>query len=291
MFGHVTQQRNTLLAFAARRVFKISRDYHVNLRVSMPKKRKQCGKSVIAVLRPDQCILYDDGDDEVIGTASISKVAAADLFHAQGHTGPFSVGVINGAIGDATLAGMETECKETVTLDIRLFKNPPAAAPVTLILALCRTKVFGRVLETATAMGVKRIHVVHTARVEPMYWESHSTKPEFVESRLLAGLEQAADTVMPQLTFWRDSDTFFSTTLKDLADGCRMNVVAHPDDAAQECPTAVSEPCNLLIGPEGGFLDAEVDRVKACGFVPLSLGPRILPVEVAVHVLLGKLCF
>ena len=49
--------------------------------------------------------------------------------------------------------------------------------------------------------------------------------------------------------------------------------------------------CNLVVGPEGGFVDGEVDLLINLGFTPLSLGPRILPVETAVHVLLGKLCF
>jgi hypothetical protein len=54
----------------------------------------------------------------------------------------------------------------TVTARVVLYSNPPPPSSVTLIVALCRVKVFGRVLETATAMGVKTFHVVDTARVE-----------------------------------------------------------------------------------------------------------------------------
>ena len=54
-----------------------------------------------------------------------------------------------------------------ITASIALYTNPPPPSPITLIIALCRIKVFGRVLETATAMGVKTFHVIDTARVEP----------------------------------------------------------------------------------------------------------------------------
>jgi len=39
----------------------------------------------------------------------------------------------------------------------------------------------------------------------------------------------------------------------------------------------------LLIGPEGGFSDSEVEKLLACGFVEsVSLGPRILKAETAL---------
>jgi 16S rRNA (uracil1498-N3)-methyltransferase len=37
----------------------------------------------------------------------------------------------------------------------------------------------------------------------------------------------------------------------------------------------------LLIGPEGGLEDAELDRATAAGFQPVRLGPRVLRTETA----------
>lgn len=37
----------------------------------------------------------------------------------------------------------------------------------------------------------------------------------------------------------------------------------------------------LLVGPEGGFTDGEVDDARKIGFLPVSLGPRILRTESA----------
>lgn len=40
----------------------------------------------------------------------------------------------------------------------------------------------------------------------------------------------------------------------------------------------------LMVGPEGGFAPEEVAAAKACGFLPIGLGPRILRTETAAIV-------
>jgi 16S rRNA (uracil1498-N3)-methyltransferase len=44
-----------------------------------------------------------------------------------------------------------------------------------------------------------------------------------------------------------------------------------------------------MVGPEGGFTDAEVRRAEAEGFIPVKLGQRILRTETAAITLLGIL--
>jgi len=45
----------------------------------------------------------------------------------------------------------------------------------------------------------------------------------------------------------------------------------------------------LVIGPEGGFIPAEVDLLSRSGCRPVNLGERILRVETAVAALTGRL--
>lgn len=68
-----------------------------------------------------------------------------------------------------------------------------------------------------------------------------------------------------------------------------LRLVLHPGTTGaleqREAPASAA----LLIGPEGGLSEAEVEAALAGGFVPLSLGPRILRTETAPVVALSLL--
>lgn len=46
-----------------------------------------------------------------------------------------------------------------------------------------------------------------------------------------------------------------------------------------------------VIGPEGGIDDAELEYLKALGFIPCALGPRILRTETAVFYILSAISY
>jgi RsmE family RNA methyltransferase len=47
-------------------------------------------------------------------------------------------------------------------------------------------------------------------------------------------------------------------------------------------------PVALAIGPDGGWVPFEVELLERAGFTPVSFGPRVLRVEVAVSHVLGR---
>lgn len=69
----------------------------------------------------------------------------------------------------------------------------------------------------------------------------------------------------------------------------KLRLVLHPatDDNWRKRETA--DTAALLIGPEGGLSDAEVEAARIAGFQPLTLGPRILRTETAPVVVLTLL--
>jgi 16S rRNA U1498 N3-methylase RsmE len=65
-------------------------------------------------------------------------------------------------------------------------------------------------------------------------------------------------------------------------------LVAHPH-AAVPCPRGIKEATTLAIGPEGGFIQYELDKLVQCGCTAVQLGERVLSVETAVPALISRL--
>lgn len=62
-------------------------------------------------------------------------------------------------------------------------------------------------------------------------------------------------------------------------------LVAHPGGARpREFAARLGDSCTIAIGPEGGFTDAEVERLRVAGAVAIDLGPTILRIETAAVV-------
>lgn len=196
------------------------------------------------------------------------------------------VGVLNGNIGEARVAELSTA---GATLEIiHLDLPPPPPLPLTLILALPRPQMIKRILQTVATMGVERLCLIQTSKVEKSFWQSPSMTDEAIRRQLILGLEQGVATQLPEIQLCKRFIPFVEDNLPAIARNTRC-LVAHPGDYPV-CPTArPNEHHALAIGPEGGFIEKEVDLFCTAGFAPVQLGPRILKVETAIPVLLGKL--
>jgi RsmE family RNA methyltransferase len=106
------------------------------------------------------------------------------------------VGVANARVGIGTVLRIDAEMLE---MDVALDRDPPAALPLTLVLALPRPKVLNRVIASATSLGIKRIVLINAWRVEKSYWKSPRLSEENLRHQSILGLEQARDTVLPSI--------------------------------------------------------------------------------------------
>lgn len=195
-----------------------------------------------------------------------------------------TVGVAGGRIGRGSVTSISPEALEmNVTLDC----DPPAKLPLTLLLALPRPKVLNRLFVAISSMGVERLILLNCWRVEKTYWSTPRLEEANIRHQLILGLEQARDTVMPQVEIRRRFVPFVEDELPSLVRESTP-LVAHPP-AERECPRAVASRVTLAIGPEGGFIENEINMLKARGFIPVHLGSRPLRVEHAVPALVGRL--
>lgn len=187
-------------------------------------------------------------------------------------SGGIGSAVVTVAVGppEETSTGEAKPTRWKLGLNFRIFSRPPMSSSITLIIALCRMKVFARVLQTSAALGIKRIHVINTHRVEPDFWQSNAVRSDTIQKEIKKGLESAGDTNVPTISLWQDTPSFLQDVLPRIMPDA-TNLVAHPFDDADTCPYGISGPCNLLVGPEGGFLDDEVDEFLKLGFSTVSL--------------------
>jgi 16S rRNA (uracil1498-N3)-methyltransferase len=194
------------------------------------------------------------------------------------------VGVLNGQIGFGKVTLL---IQSALEMEVRLERAPPAALPLTLMLALPRPKVLRRVLRSVSSLGVKKIILLNCFRVEKSFWQSPFLSESSVKEQLVLGLEQARDTVLPEVSLRSLFKPFVEDELPTLIKGT-FPLVAHPHSTVP-CPRDIKRAVSLAIGPEGGFIPYEIERLTACGFTPVRMGERILSVETAVPALIAQL--
>ena len=196
------------------------------------------------------------------------------------------VGICNGKIGEGTITQLDDE---QAIMDVSCDRLPPSPLPIVLILALPRPNVLRRTLLTAASMGVKSIVLLNFSRVEKSLWNSSALREDAIHEQLVLGLEQGKDTALPQVLLRERFKPFVEDELPGMTWGARL-LVAHPE-SAERCPGDVKEKVVLIVGPEGGFVPYELEKMSGLGFQSIHLGERILRVDAAVPALLSKLFY
>ena len=130
-------------------------------------------------------------------------------------------------------------------------------------------------VEKVTELGVRAIRFLHTERAPRHFGEGTLGRLRRVAA---AALEQCHGARLPEISGpheWRE--------LAALAEGAEDRWVLDPEAEAGEWASPPASGA-LLIGPEGGWSSRERDELRAAGWRPVGLGPRVLRVETAAVV-------
>ncbi|QGN54377.1 16S rRNA (uracil(1498)-N(3))-methyltransferase [Novosphingobium sp. Gsoil 351] len=165
--------------------------------------------------------------------------------------------------------------KRDVTLTVETRLRPREQVPdFWLCPALLKKDRFDLVLEKATELGVRAIRPLVTRRCV-----ADKLNPERARAIVVEAAEQCARTALPELAAPMKLDGFLREWPAERTLFFADELGGTPAAAAF---AANSGPAALLIGPEGGFDDAERAAIRAVPqAVPISLGPRILRGETA----------
>ncbi|CAH0251364.1 hypothetical protein SRABI70_02974 [Pseudomonas sp. Bi70] len=231
-------------------------------------------------------LLLEDGDFVAADRVRLSgrRLTHLNEVHRAENGDTLRVGRLGGQMGRGQLLQLDGASAE---LQVAFDQPPPAKLPITLLLALPRPKMLKRVLQSVSAMGVPRLILLNSYRVEKSFWQTPFLEPDAIREQLILGLEQARDTLLPEVIIEKRFKPFVEDRLPQLAAGT-LGLTGHPGDYPA-CPRAVEQPVTLAIGPEGGWIPYEVDKLAEAGLQPVQLGERILRVETAVTALLARL--
>jgi 16S rRNA (uracil1498-N3)-methyltransferase len=197
------------------------------------------------------------------------------------------VGVVRGARG---VGVVELVGEDEVVLACRLEEAAPPEPWLDVVLAVPRPKVLARVLEALASFGVRRIDLVNAWRVDRSYLGSPRMAPAALRDVLLTGCEQGSTTWLPELAVRPLLVPFLHDVLgpRLAAEPRRRRLLAHPVAPGLE-QTPAGETVVLAIGPEGGWIAAELASFAALGFQMVAAAPAVLRVETALAALVGQL--
>lgn len=194
------------------------------------------------------------------------------------------VGKLNGKMGYGKISEINDKYIE---MEVVLKDEPPRPLDIQIVMAMPRPKVFKRMIQDMTTMGIKKIFIIKTWKVEKSFWESPVLNEEKLRESMILGLEQGKDTILPKVEVFKRFKPFVEDRLPAIISGTDC-LLGHPGGEAK-CERKNSSAVTLAIGPEGGFTPYEVDMFRLKGFKVFSLGERILRVETVLPYIIGKL--
>lgn len=145
--------------------------------------------------------------------------------------------------------------------------------PVRLLQGLPRGEKFEWLLEKGVELGISAFTPVRTERSQ-VRGEKFARWQRIIQE----AARQSRRPLLPGL----DELQPLSQALQHTTEGLRLMLWEEgsiPLNAVLPLESPAS--CALLVGPEGGFTGAEAQAAQAAGFLPVSLGKRILRTETA----------
>ena len=190
------------------------------------------------------------------------------------------VRVFNGAGGEWRAEIMSVGKKSATLNVVEQLREPMVAPDVTLLFAPVRKHRTAFIIEKGTELGVRTFQPVKTTRTQFPRLNIDKARLQAIEAA-----EQTERLDIPEindlkplldvLAAWGDTPILFADESGD-AMPAHYGVAKHKGAVA------------ILIGPEGGFTDAERAELRSMEAVcPVTLGPRILRADTAAIALLS----
>ena len=188
----------------------------------------------------------------------------------------FDAGCIDGPKGKAVLKSID---QGGLSLAFEWGGEEPELYPLDLIVGLSRPQTNRKILQEATALGVRGMAFVRTERGEPSYATSKLWTTGEWRRHLVDGAAQAFSTRLPEL---RHGETLAEAVGRLPPEGSTRIALDN-----YEATMGLGLACDgrkslcLAIGSERGWTQAERALLRENGFALAHLGERVLRTETA----------
>ena len=187
--------------------------------------------------------------------------------------------------GDHFRVRIETVKRQELSVNIEGKLLPPAPSPISIIIgqAALKPKAMDMLIQKCSELGVE--HVIPFVSQRTVF----NSSGEHLENRGRHWLEisrnAAKQSGRPRpAEIGRPLE--FNRLLEEYRGKDTLKIILWEGEKAQDLKDLLRKTLPMkdvlgLIGPEGGFADKEIVSAKASGFIPVSLGHRILRAETA----------
>jgi len=178
-------------------------------------------------------------------------------------------------------ATIGTITKQELNLSVgeRISRSAESPLRIRLVQGVSRGERMDIVVQKATELGVQRISPVLTdfsvVKLEP---DRAAKRRDHWQKIAQSACEQCRRNIVPAI----DAPQSLLEWFGDNAGSDKPQLILRAD--ARDSMPAIDMPgsdLTILIGPEGGFSDAEYERATVAGLKAVRLGPRIMRTETA----------
>ncbi len=186
--------------------------------------------------------------------------------------------LFNGQGGEYTAELVDAK-KGKATVAIKSFENTERESPLEIHLAvgISRGERMDWIMQKATELGVREITPLFTERCEvKLSGDRLEKKVGHWQQVAISACEQSQRNRVPQINAPLKLDQW-----QTLCDSSLKLVLHHRTEKKLSDMDQPNGQIALLIGPEGGLSEREIEQSIALDFQPLALGPRVLRTETA----------
>ena len=241
----------------------------------------------------DGCVFYKN-DERYLHIKKVLHLKEGDVFKA---------GIINGKIGEALISHLSEEkivfsfCPNPPDKNIadkgadknkdrkdayEVEKIPLPLPPIKIILGFPRPIQLRRILRDAASLGFAEIVLCGTDLGERSYLKSNLSSPEEIKKYLLDGISQAGQTMLPDFSFCSSVKEALKNLKTASFKGSKVLLDIGHFPSLSTFKMKKGEELTIAIGSERGWTQNEREVFFSEGFIPYSMGKRILRTETAL---------